>query len=275
MALSFISRAPSAQEVDVLKLLLSTFCDGGGGLATPTGSLPDWRQIERVVAAMFKSRAGENKGVFDVIVLSDAVGGGDFGLSVKSKELKRSTALADLATGGRVYMELSNSPAKFWDALKAKGIAEADFRARREPDLVGNTVIETVQAWHREAATAYGRQPARRTLDLAQSAYLVFSYRKRESALPEYQVHSFALDFPAGIRWRYKSDNCLSGEDPGHPDEDLFDWYAVSGGQLKYYPRAARARFSSEIFTLVPPKQVSLLEKAAMCFPEEWKKVAR
>jgi hypothetical protein len=275
MALPFISRAPSAKEVEVLRLLLSTFCDGHGGLTSQGGSLPDWRQIERVVAAIFKGRAAENKGIFDVTILSDADANVDYGFSVKSKGLTRRTALADLTSGGRVYMELSNSPAKFWDALKRSRVAEADFRARRRPDVIGNTVLQTVQAWHREAAAAYGGRHPQRTLDLAHSAYLVFSYKKREEALPEYQVHSFDLGFPAGIRWRYKSENCLSGEDPNHPGETLFDWYAVSGGQLKYYPRATRARFSSPIFTLLPPKPVSLLEKAAMCFPKEWAKVAK
>ncbi len=71
MVLPFIHRKPTAQEVEKVRLLLSTFQDGSGMLAKPGGgTLPGWRDFERTVAAVFNGVNQENKFIFDVL-LSD------------------------------------------------------------------------------------------------------------------------------------------------------------------------------------------------------------
>ena len=169
-------------------------------------------------------------------------------------------------------MELSNSPAKFWAALESVGINEDEFRNRRKADVIGNMVLDTVQTWHTQAAEQFNRENPGKTLDLHTSAYVVVSYSKPRNNRPiEYQLHSFDLAFPEGIEWSYRSAKCLKGSDPDNPSETLFDWYALSGGQLKYYPKALNAQYCSPKFTLANvTRQIPVGEKAARYWPKEW-----
>jgi hypothetical protein len=82
--------------------------------------------------------------------------------------------------------------------------------------------------------------------------------------------HAFDLAFPPNIVWKYTSSRCLRGFDPSYPEETLFDFYLLSGGQLKYYPRASTARFSSEVFELAEPKRISALARASRMYPAAW-----
>src|SRR5205823_12611324 len=114
MPVAFIDRSPTGSETEQHRLALSSFRDGSGWEREEGGTtVAGWRQLERVVAEVFGGAAQENKGVFDVILPSDSSPNTDYGISVKSKELSRRTAIADLLDGtGRLYLELANSPAK-------------------------------------------------------------------------------------------------------------------------------------------------------------------
>ncbi len=273
MSVAFITRQPTEDEVQQFRLGISSFCDGAGMLKQKDGStLPGWRDFERVTASIFDGKASERKDVFDVIVSSSTFPKVDYGFSVKSRELSRSTALDDLSDDGRVYIELTNSPAKLWAPLYEKGLNENDFRALTDADVIGETILNTVRSWHVEASHAHSIMNPGRILDLEHSVYLVVSYcRPRHHHRRQYQLHSFPLTFPAGIEWSYRSAKCLKGTDPERPGETLFDWYALSGGQLKYYPRANTALYSSEVFALADlPRQISVAEKAARYWPSEW-----
>lgn len=270
MAVPFITRQPTAQETERLRLALSTFCDGSGQLSEGDGSRwPGWRDIERVIAEVLCGTALESKAIFDVVLTTPARI--DYGLSIKSKNLSRRTAIEDLATTGRVHMEVSNSPAKLWEPLYREGVREETFKKKRKPTLIGEIILRTIKQWHVEAATEYSRDNQGRTIDLERSVYLTVSYCKPRGNRPRlYQLHSFSLDFPSGIAWKYISDRCLRGYDPDFPDEVLVEWYGLSGGQLKYYPRANAARYRSDPFTLLAPRKVSIIRKAAICWPREW-----
>jgi hypothetical protein len=271
MSIPFLTRAPTQQEQDLLRLAVSTFSDGGGMIREGAGgSLPGWRDFERAVAEVLKGKASESKAIFDVVVPSDTPRV-DYGLSLKSKELDRPSAIGDLERDGRVYMELSNSPAKFWRALGAKGITEEDFRNQRRAEDVGAIVLDTVEGWHQAAAN--GHQAATgRELHLGRSAFVVLSYSSARAGARDYQWHSFDLAFPRGIVWQYRSAKSLKGFDPAHPREVLVDWYGLSGGQLKYYPRASSARQKSAVFKLLQAPKLSILAKAARYWPEEFRK---
>lgn len=104
-----------------------------------------------------------------------------------------------------------------------------------------------------------------------ESVYITVSYGKPIPGTGRlYQVHSFALDFPKTLRWEYISSRCLRAYDTRYENEVVFDWYGLSGGQLKYYPRASDSLFKTEQFTLLKPKNVSILEKAETYWPDEW-----
>ena len=269
--LPFVTRAPSKSEQQRLMLVLSTFCDGSG--MNNGGYLPGWRDVERTVAAVLGGTGSESKEVFDVTV-SPAKTVFDVGFSVKCKNLSSPQAMTTIEKAGRVYMELANSPAKFWDALREKNLTEAFFKEKLQANVFGDVVLRTVHSWHLAAAENQ-RRTSGRELNIEKSVYLTLSNGTRvKNSENVYQWHSFPMRFPNNIKWDFLSDKCLRGFDPDYPSEALFDWYGVSGGQLKYYPRASNALFRSEQFSLKAPPALLLLEKAAKYFPADWKQTA-
>lgn len=272
MALPFATNDPTQQDTLRLSLMLSTYLDGTGNQRDKDGGTrANWREIERCVAESFMSATGEDKGIFDVVAADREDASLCYGFSVKSKEYARGT-LDTLDATGRVYMEVANSPAKFWAPLHAMNLDENDFRDGRNAAKFGASVIKTVQTWHKDGKILFERDFPDKKLDLDCSCYLSVTYSKTDSWRDrQYQVHAFPLDFPDGIRWQFASEKCLRGYDPEHPTEALFDWYALSGGQLKYYPRASTAKFRTDVFGVRhPQKQMTIVDKAKIYFPEQW-----
>lgn len=266
MAVPFVTRNPTAEEVERLRLALSTFTDGSGMLSRPDGkSAPGWRDVERAVADVLGGVGTEDKGVFDVYIPDPDRPGVDYGLSIKTKQLSN---FGDLSSTGRVYMELSNSPAKLWAPLISKGIKEDSFAKREHADIIGPTLVATVTSWHNEAHAEHPTRYPGRTLDLAGSIYLVLSYSKAA----KYQWHSFSLALPTNSIWSFRSARSVKGNDGNVPTETVIDWYGMSGGQLKYYPRASAALFSSPVFKLEQAEATSLSAKAGRLWPGPWRK---
>ena len=273
MGLMFATRNPTAAETKHIRALLSTFRDGSGNQREADGSTrASWREIERCLAEAVKGPGGEDKQIFDVIAPDDADPNIAYGLSIKSKQLSRKAFLA-LPTIGRVYMEVANSPAKFWaEVSEAQGHGEQEFGKMMHADSIGDTVLSLVRRWHLEGKQLYEKTHPGKRLDLEHSRYVCVSYSEEINPNERmWQIHSFPLDYVADIAWEYKSKRCLTGSDPAHPEEALFDWYGLSGGQLKYYPRASEAVFSSPTFKLLPPpNSITLTDKAKVYYPDEF-----
>ncbi|MHC1699868.1 MAG: hypothetical protein AB9900_02670 [Humidesulfovibrio sp.] len=275
--IQYITRQPTDDEVNLMKLAMSTFCDGSGQEREKDGGTrPGWREFERIVAELLGGYGPENKNVFDVVVQSSTNPDVFYGVSLKSKQLS-GKAFGALGTSSRVYMELCNSPAKLWDPLNEKGYYAADFEAQRHANEIGQTLVETVHMWHEREKAAFEAANPGKVLDLGKSVFLVISYstkaaatKKKPASPRSFQLHSFGLTFPAGIQWRYFSKKLLKGYDPLHPTEVLFDWYPSSGGQLKYYPRAQYHKHCSTSFRLSQPREITILERAADYWPIEW-----
>ena len=159
MVIAFVDREPSANEVEKLRLLLSTYQDGAGMLALKDGlTLPGWRDFERTVALTFSGEAQENKAVFDVLLIEPNRPGTKYGLSCKMRsELNRVTK-----KDGRVTIELSNSAGKFWEYLRAKEIYQSNYKDK--PLEVGNALIELVEQWYKQVSLEAGG-----TIDLSKS----------------------------------------------------------------------------------------------------------
>lgn len=273
MGLPFATRDATDDEVLLFKLMLATFRDGSGNQKdNDNRTRADWRQIERCVAELLNGDGGEDKGIFDVILLDQQDVALAYGFSIKSKQLCPRDFLK-LQTDGRVYMEIANSPAKFWNAIgNEHELTENDFRNMSSPNLIGGTVLNTVMEWHREGKRQFDVSPSNlqqgKSLDLGNSCYLCIT-SSNSCAERLYQVHSFPLEYPGNIQWRYKSAACLSGYDPDSPNDVLVDWYGVSGGQLKYYPSVSKARYSTNVFSIpTPPRVMTIREKANMYFPD-------
>lgn len=267
----FVNRPPRVHEVEQLRLALSTFQDGSGQERDSAGNTrAGWRDMERVFAELLCGRAPENKELFDIVVPSGNEKGVIYGVSVKSKELSRVSAIGDLSSTGRVYMELCNSPAKLWEPVTSLGISEADFRSQLCAQEIGESIVETVNGWHTEYKLNHDASN-QTIIDINKSVHLVVSYSRPRSGRPrEFQIHSFPVALPSGLQWFYNTPRCLRAFDPKYPNEVLLDWYALSGGQLKYYPRASESLYASSRFQLLQPPLMTVKEKASRYWPEKW-----
>lgn len=269
MSSVFADRNPSPQELEKLRLVLSSYQDGAGMLSVSGGrTLPGWRDFERAVALTFGGIGPENKAVFDVLLTSTSQTSVKYGLSCKMrKELTR------ISRDGRVTIELSNSAGQFWDQLALKNITTANYKGN--PKEVGRTVVHLVRDWH-QAAAALDRQ---NRLDLSRSSYLVLSWNAQE----QYQLHQFALTLPnpEELQWYFPTKKNgdaetaarhINGDDA---DGRVFEWYGESGGQLKYYPKASAALWQSEVFQLEPLPDIEhgILAKTASYFPDLWQEL--
>lgn len=273
MSRAFATKDPSNYETELLRLLLSCYRDGSGAERERDNSTrANWRQIERCFADLFEVQTNEDKNIFDLFAPSETNHNIWYGFSVKSKQLS-AKKFHDLEKGSRVYMEIANSPAKFWDAVKLHlGLSENDFSQRKNPTEIGRIVIQTVKNWHEEGKVNFDSSNKGQVLNLDFSVYLSLSY----SSIDElgnrfYQAHSFSLDLPENLHWEYSSDKCLTAYDPNFPSDRLFDWYALSGGQLKYYPKGTAALWKSRVFKLEKPDPLSSIKKVGLLFPESYK----
>jgi len=273
MGLVYATKDATPSELLLFQLLMSIYRDGSGAEREGDGTTrANWRQIERCVADLVNSTTNEDKNIFDVSAPDSTDSSTYYGYSVKSKQLSK-TKFKKLSSVGRVYMEIANSPVKFWDEVNLQhGLTEADFRSKNDPSKIGSAVINLVKKWHIEGKEELERLMPGVTLDLNASNYFCLSYSKdSNSSDREYQIHIFSLDYPANIKWEYSSKKCLRGYDPAYPTEPLIDWYGLSGGQLKYYPRATSARYASPIFKLLTPPRMSATDKAKIYFPDQLK----
>lgn len=273
MTLAFIERFPTEQEVERIRLLLSTYQDGTGMLAADNGlTLPGWRDFERSVALALQGQAAESKAIFDVTFSNANHEMLSYGLSCKMRrELNR------VNRDGRVTIEVSNTTVgEFWKHLAQSAIHQQNYRDN--PANVGNSLLELVNRWHQAESTLGGGK-----IDLARSYYSVLLW----NTTGWYRLYQYPLNIVSPdkiLSWTFPSriegDQTVAGrrligfDDTG----TLVEWYGEFGGQLKYYPLAADAIWSSEPFRLEPlphDKEHGILTKVAAYYPELWSAVNR
>ena len=262
----FAERPPSEEEIERLRLILSTYQDGTGMLASDGGAtLPGWRDFERSVALAFGGVAAESKDIFDVRLPDIQRVGVFFGISCKMRR-----ELARVDRDGRVTIEVSNSAGKFWDDLNAKGIVQSNHK--EHPADVGMALIDLVSQWHQDASLEKGGN-----VDLSKSYYLTLSWNR----MGWYQLHQFPISLPdpGGLAWEYptyiRNGETQIGRHLRGSDSEgvIFEWYGESGGQLKYYPLAERALWESGRFRLEPipaGQEHGILRKARLYFTQRW-----
>ncbi|WP_161895957.1 hypothetical protein [Gordonia spumicola] len=251
-------------EIERMRLLLSTFRDGSGQrVKNVDGSMPDYLGFERVTAIVLGGTTNESKHIFDVV----APGGPDrlpWGVSCKM-------ASEASAKSNCWFMELSNSAKYLTAAIENRGV---DWRT--SPEKAGPILVGTVKSWH---------EAVRREFDVDASKYLLLTHDK---AWREFQIISFGMDIvhavdPAAIDWRVEGKNAEEGDPSsvaGYIDTDsgplrLWQWYARSGGQLKFYPPKGWEEWSSVRFELEVAPVHDLQAKAEEYWPNLWGELDR
>ncbi len=257
MSYVFTGTIPTKSQIEKLRLILSTYQDGAGQLVFEPGkSLPGWRDFERSVALAFDGIAQESKAIFDVLVPISQNPKINFGISCKMRQTLRTVERT-----GRVTVEVSNSSGKFWDALRANGIGDYDA----DPDIAGKILLNLVESWHDQVSLEQGG-----TVDVSKSFYLLLQWHKRSR---RYQLFQFPthLPDPETLSWKVKGRRLIGCNNDGV----MIEWYGYSGGQLKYYPFADKAIWSSDIFRLEPLPEndlgYGLKRRVIEYFPDLWR----
>lgn len=256
----FTGRIPTNGEIEKLRLSLSTFQDGTGQFASkPDNSLPGWRDFERSVALAFGGIAQESKAVFDVLIPTAQDPSINIGISCKMRKMLRK------AEGtGRVVVEVSNSAGKFWKGLRSNNID--DYNAN--PAAAGKILLDLVESWHSEISLEQGG-----SVEVSQSFYLILQWDKTKTT-GRYRLFQFPIQLPVPetLSWDVQGKRLI-----GRDNENvMIEWYGYSGGQLKYYPFADRAIWSSEVFKLEPLPEsdlgYELRQRVIEYFPDLWQK---
>ncbi len=257
------------QQVERIRLLLSTYQDGTGQLKLKkhADTLPDWRQFERAVAVAMGGSNTESKAVFDVLMPADSSASPAFGISCKMRSELRAAQ-----NKGIVTVEVSNAAGEFWDELRAIGINTTPQMAGREAEA-GKAVLELVSRWEANAKQAHH-------LSLSASYFLVLLWSTTRLEFQLFQM-ALALPDPSTLTWTVRAgkkepgSGCLVGS---VGERRVIEWYGNSGGQLKYYPEVAEAFWHSEIFRLEPlpfsEDGYGIARKASTFFPDLWARAA-
>ncbi len=251
LLLPFRDRPLSPDELEALRLVLSTYRDGSGQNQTKVGSMPGFRDFERGLASIVGGSAAENKGVFDVI--RTVPGGRGYGVSCKMAQFPTSSKEA-------AFAELSNAAAKFRAHLLGLQVNWVT-----EPGLAGPALIGLVTSWHKADAVTHG-------LDLEASRYAILS---RSSNWNEFQLSAYPLDLyrsnPIGdIQWESTKTRIDGFVDINSRRHLLWQWYPNSGGQLKWWPPLAWADWATDRFTLEKPPSILPTDRAREYFPDLW-----
>jgi hypothetical protein len=250
-------RPMTPDEVERLRLILSTFRDGSGQfLKKIKAYMPDYLDFERATAEVCGGKTSEDKGVFDVAV--PVRGGKQFGISCKMATEQGSKFESS-------FMELSNSHKKFEDAF-----ARNRVEWRSQPELAGPVIVDLVMSWHQACSDRY---------DLDSSKYLVLSH---DTNWTEFRLLCYGLDLAwpdprAEVEWVNEGNDGNDGPSTlcgyitdGSRRHRLWQLYQNSGGQLKYYPLLDWAEWVTEPFKLELPDIRGLRHKVEEYFPGRW-----
>ena len=259
MIIPFVTRNPTEKEIERFRLILSTYQDGSGMLKREDQTLPGWRDFERSIAAAFNGQSQKSKWIYDVIIVDPDDDTIRFGLSCKMRG-----TLREVERKNRVTIELSNASGELWDAIKNEGITQENYH--ESPDVVGKVLIETVERWHTDVSLGSGG-----SVDSSRSSFVVLQWEERTG---RYQLFQYPIDLPdpASLSWDVQGRRLIGSDLNGV----LFEWYGLSGGQLKYYPLVENASWGSPVFQLesLPENyEYGLVRKAEIYFPELWSRL--
>ena len=273
MSQPFLDADPTPDQLRALVKYLSTFRDGSGGIREDDPektTRADSRQIERCFAELFGVKPPESKSYYDFAVEVNKGGGVVISAaSVKSKQLDKLRDYKSAKTRRtlRAYLEIANASAKDWKLCQEIGLTEDDFRNHLHAEEFGKAILMR-QSNERTLAESKIEQQrkhtAHRKVDANASVFLSVLYSPMDNRHQrDYLVSSYPIVLPEPERWQFRSKALVGLDQNG---EVLYEWYALSGSQFKYYPLISNRKHGSELFQLLKPAQESLHQKAVRLF---------
>lgn len=269
MSRAFLTRDPKPSELTLLQKYMASYRDGSGNLRESDGSTrAEFRQIERCFAELLHGTTTENKAFYDFVVQSNEGGGiAVRGASIKSKEHENLNNYATQKGAMRSYLELSNSAAKDWAMCQERGLSEQIFRDGQKPEEFGQAILDRQRIERQTSQTTYLNSipGANKSFVEADSVYISVLYSPMVNGERSYLVSSFHAVLPAAESWSFKGRRLVGKDGDGAV---LYEWYGLSGGQLKYYPKIANRLHGTELFTLADYKPAieTLRAKVARMF---------
>ena len=189
--------------------------------------------------------------------------------SVKSKEADNIRNFRDSKKRKtiRAYLEIANASAKDWKLCREMGLGEDYFREHKYASKFGAAIMQR-QFDERAAAESkiqkQRKNAAIRVVDTSASVFLSVMYSPMDKDCQrDYLVSSYPIILPQPERWEFRS-KALVGFDKH--DGVLYEWYALSGSQFKYYPLISDRKHGSNLFQLLKPAQESLHQKSVRMF---------
>jgi hypothetical protein len=273
MSQPFLSADPTPDQLRALVKYLSTFRDGSGNIREDDPektTRADSRQIERCLAELFGVKPPESKSYYDFAVEINKGGGVIISAaSVKSKELEK---LRDFRNPKarktlRAYLEIANASARDWRLCQELGLTENHFRQHKHAAEFGEAILKR-QSVERALAEAKIQQQrkhsAHRVVDADASVFLSVLYSPMDKEYQrDYLVSSYPIVLPEPVRWEFRSKALVGLDRHGGV---LYEWYALSGSQFKYYPLIPDRKYGSDLFQLLKPAQESLHQRAVRMF---------
>lgn len=266
---AFLTGAPRSGELALLKKFIATYRDGTGGNRESDGSTrADSRQLERCFAELLHGRTTENKAFYDFVVEFNEGGGiAVRGASIKSKEITNLREYPRQQQTMRAHLELSNASAKDWRLCREHGLTEEIFRNHESASKFGNVILLRQQLERQASEATYLRKNSNINNNLLfvenECVYISVLYSPEQNGERSWLISTFNAVLPPPALWKF-SGNALIGLD--EKSERLYEWYALSGSQFKYYPRLASRMFGTELFTVPKPTVETLRAKAERLF---------
>jgi hypothetical protein len=267
MQRAFLTREPNAAELTLLRKFLATYRDGTGGNREEDGSSrADSRQIERCFAELLYGRTTENKAFYDFVVEFNENGGiAVRGASIKSKEIARLREYPQHLETMRAHLEVSNSSAKDWVLCQENGLTEDHFRSHRHAAEFGKMILLRQQLERQSSELAYLAEGpgANKWFVPEECVFISVLYSPLHDGERSWLVSSFSVILPPPVQWEF-SGRALVGRDSD--GGKLYEWYALSGSQFKYYPRLSTRLNGTSLFKVPRPTVELLRAKAARLF---------
>lgn len=273
MGQPFLSADPTADQMRALIKYLSTYRDGSGNLREvdpERTTRADSRQIERCFAELFGVKPPESKSYYDFAVEINT--GGGVVVSAASVKSKEAANLRDFSNPAkrkrlRAYLEIANASAKDWKLCQEMGLTENDFRIHKHATKFGEAILLR-QAQEREVAETkiqkQRKNAAVRVVDSNASVFLSVMYSPMDKHHQrDYLVSSYPIILPQPESWEFRSKALVGLDGTGNV---LYEWYALSGSQFKYYPLVSSRTYGSKLFQLIKPAQESLHQKSVRMF---------
>ena len=269
MEKAFITRAPTTNELNLFKKYLGSYRDGSGNNREEDGSSrADSRQIERCFAELLDGTTTENKAFYDFVIESNENGSiAVRGASIKSKEIARllnyrsETDRRSL----RAHLEISNSASKDWELCGQYGLTEDHFRERLYAERFGAVMLERQRNDRVNSEQSYinASRNSSKVFINRDSVFISILYSPAVNNERSWLVSSFPINLPEPEQWIAKG-KCIVGLD--ETGEKLYEWYALSGSQFKYYPKISSRLHGTDLFALPKPANEPLRAKANRLF---------